>query len=49
MAVEFVLQLRYLQTLNAISTEQSSTIVFPFPIDSLSLTMGPTRDKDKSD
>ena len=43
------LQLRYLQTLNAISTEQSSTIVFPFPIDSLSLTMGPTRDKDKSD
>jgi hypothetical protein len=23
--------------------------VFPFPIDSLSLTMGPTRDKDKSD
>merc|ERR1712080_131650 len=34
------LQLRYLQTLNAISTEQSSTIVFPFPIDSLSLSMG---------
>ena len=33
------LQLRYLQTLNAISTEQSSTIVFPFPIDSLSLSM----------
>jgi len=31
------LQLRYLQTLSAISTEQSSTIVFPFPIDSLSL------------
>jgi len=31
------LQLRYLQTLGSISTEQSSTIVFPFPIDSLSL------------
>ena len=31
------LQLRYLQTLNAISTEQSSTIVFPFPMDTLSL------------
>jgi erythrocyte band 7 integral membrane protein len=45
------LQLRYLQTLSAISTEQSSTIVFPFPIDSLSLgTMG-SRDpeKDKKD
>eukprot|EP00095_Tigriopus_kingsejongensis_P007104 maker-scaffold130_size324016-snap-gene-1.16 protein:Tk07104 transcript:maker-scaffold130_size324016-snap-gene-1.16-mRNA-1 annotation:"predicted protein" len=39
------LQLRYLQTLNAISTEQSSTIVFPFPIDSLSLSMGVGKDK----
>ena len=28
-----------LQTLSAISTEQSSTIVFPFPIDTLSLSM----------
>lgn len=27
------LQLRYLQTLNSISAEQNSTIVFPFPID----------------
>ena len=26
------LQLRYLQTLNSISVEQSSTIIFPFPI-----------------
>jgi len=34
------LQLRYLQTLSAISTEQSSTIVFPFPIDTLCLSMG---------
>jgi len=32
------LQLRYLQTLGSVATEQSSTIVFPFPIDSLSLT-----------
>ena len=43
------LQLRYLQTLNAISTEQSSTIVFPFPIDSLSLSMGMGKEKNKSD
>lgn len=26
------MQLRYLQTLNSISVEQSSTIIFPFPI-----------------
>ena len=32
------------QTLNAISTEQSSTIVFPFPIDTLCLSVG---DKEK--
>lgn len=43
------LQLRYLQTLSAISTEQSSTIVFPFPIDSLSLSMGVGKEKNKSD
>ncbi len=29
------LQLRYLQTLSEISTEQSSSIVFPIPIDIL--------------
>ncbi len=29
------LQLRYLQTLNEIATENSSTIIFPFPIDML--------------
>jgi len=33
------LQLRYLQTLSAISSEQSSTIVFPFPMDTLCLGM----------
>ncbi|KAM3727915.1 Mechanosensory protein [Dirofilaria immitis] len=30
------LQLRYLQTLNSISAEKNSTIIFPFPIDLLS-------------
>ena len=29
------LQLRYLQTLNSISAENNSTIVFPVPIDTL--------------
>merc|ERR1712088_641844 len=42
------LQLRYLQTLSAISSEQSSTIVFPFPIDSLSLSMGLDKEGKKS-
>merc|ERR1712045_1079442 len=27
------LQLRYLQTLNSISAEKNSTIIFPFPVD----------------
>ena len=43
------LQLRYLQTLGSVATEQSSTIVFPFPIDSLSLTDLGCSDKDKID
>ena len=38
-----------IQTLNAISTEQSSTIVFPFPIDTLCLSMGLDKEKRKSD
>ena len=29
------LQLRYLQTLNSISAEKNSTIVFPLPVDLL--------------
>jgi erythrocyte band 7 integral membrane protein len=29
------LQLRYLQTLNSISSEKNSTIIFPLPIDLL--------------
>jgi erythrocyte band 7 integral membrane protein len=37
------------QTLNAIAREQSSTIVFPFPIDTLCLSMGSDKDKKKAD
>ena len=33
----YAMQLRYLQTLNGIATEQNSTIVFPLPIDLLSI------------
>ena len=33
-------QLRYLQTLNSISAEHNSTIIFPVPIDILSNFMG---------
>jgi len=36
------LQLRYLQTLNSISAENNSTIVFPVPIDIISQLMGPS-------
>ena len=36
-------QLRYLQTLNSISAENNSTIIFPIPIDIISKLMnGPT-------
>lgn len=31
------MQLRYLQTLNGIAMEQNSTIVFPLPVDLLSI------------
>jgi len=34
------LQLRYLQTLNSISAENNSTIIFPVPVDVLSSVMG---------
>jgi len=43
------LQLRYLQTLSAIATEQSSTIVFPFPIDTLCIGMGLDKKTTKND
>merc|ERR1712113_539737 len=35
------LQLRYLQTLNSISAEKNSTIIFPLPIDLLTQFMNP--------
>ncbi|VDN87989.1 unnamed protein product [Brugia pahangi] len=31
------IQLRYLQTLNSISAEKNSTVIFPFPIELLQL------------
>ena len=34
-----LLQLRYLQTLNGISAENNSTIIFPVPVDILSTMM----------
>ena len=34
------LQLRYLQTLNQISAEKNSTIIFPMPIDLLKAFVG---------
>merc|ERR1719175_190065 len=34
------LQLRYLQTLNSISAENNSTVIFPIPIDIISQLMG---------
>jgi len=39
------LQLRYLQTLGEISSEQTTTIVFPLPIDILSALVGKSSDK----
>merc|ERR1712066_956998 len=35
------LQLRYLQTLNSISAEKNSTVIFPFPIDLVTHLLGP--------
>ena len=44
-ATPTTLQLRYLQTLTEISTERQSTIIFPVPIDIISLfTQGPRGD-----
>ena len=40
------LQLRYLQTLNSISAENNSTIIFPVPVDILSAMMGQMQVKD---
>ena len=38
-------QLRYLQTLNNISAEKNSTIVFPVPVDIISQLMGPSKEQ----
>merc|ERR1711988_1638465 len=38
------LQLRYLQTLNSISAEKNSTIIFPLPIDLISSFLGNKND-----
>jgi len=43
------LQLRYLQTLNSISAEKNSTIIFPLPIDLLTQFMKPSGSGDKED
>ena len=43
------LQLRYLQTLNNISAEKNSTIVFPVPIDIISHLMGRNPHEDEED
>jgi erythrocyte band 7 integral membrane protein len=40
------LQLRYLQTLNSISAEKNSTIIFPLPIDFITHFLG--KDKDET-
>ncbi|KAI1720445.1 mechanosensory protein 2 [Ditylenchus destructor] len=42
------ISLRYLQTLNTISAEHNSTIVFPFPVDILSSFMHHQPQKDKN-
>ena len=44
----FFLQLRYLQTLNSISAEKNSTIIFPFPIELLSHFVQPKPPIEKS-
>lgn len=36
-------QLRYLQTLNTISAEKNSTIIFPLPIDILKHFLAPDK------
>jgi hypothetical protein len=39
------MQLRYLQTLTEIGVEKNTTIVFPLPVDLLSLVKEVVRDK----
>ena len=42
------LQLRYLQTLNTISAEKNSTIIFPLPIDLLNGFLAPDKEASTS-
>jgi len=42
------IQLRYLQTLNSISAEKNSTIIFPVPIDIIKSFMGPSSPRPSS-
>ena len=42
-------QLRYLQTLNTISAEKNSTIIFPLPIDILKHFLKPNKEKEGHD
>ena len=42
----WILQLRYLQTLNTISAEKNSTIIFPLPIDILKHFLKPKNQGD---
>ena len=39
--LNFIFQLRYLQTLNSISAENNSTVIFPVPIDIINSFMTP--------
>jgi erythrocyte band 7 integral membrane protein len=41
--------LRYLQTLNTISAEKNSTIIFPLPIDILKHFLKPDKKKEKKE
>ena len=43
------LQLRYLQTLNTISAEKNSTIIFPLPIELLQRFIRPSSNKTRRD
>ena len=44
-----IVQLRYLQTLNTISAEKNSTIIFPLPIDILKHFLKPDKKKEKKE
>lgn len=49
LTLRLMFQLRYLQTLNTISAEKNSTIIFPLPIDLLSAFMPHLRENKNKD